>query len=88
MNPLCYLDYGALGAAILVLLVAVAVLFRVLMWVREILDLVLSRVQANTQALTVLATRLEGHAELDDLARGIFHLHAEPGSGFSGREEP
>ncbi len=57
--PSNYLDYGALGAAILVLLVAVGVLVRILGFAREILDLVLSRIQDNTRALAVLADRLD-----------------------------
>lgn len=59
-NATHYLDYPALGAAILVLLIAMAVLFRVLLWAREILDLVLTRVQDNTGALVRLAERLHG----------------------------
>jgi hypothetical protein len=58
MNVSQYLDYGALGAALFVLLVAVSLLFRVLMWARDIFDLVLTRVQENTQALALLAERL------------------------------
>ena len=73
------LDYGALGAAILVLLVAVGVLFRVLMWVREIIGMVLGRIQENTQALTLLAVRLEDHALVDDLSHGILRLRESHG---------
>ena len=58
-----YLDYGALGAAIGVLLIAVGVLFRVLMWARDIMELVLDRVQDNTRALTVLSQQLGEHEE-------------------------
>jgi len=58
-----FLDYGALGAAVLVLLVAVGVLFRVLMWARELMDLVLVRVEDNTRALAQLAERLHAHEE-------------------------
>lgn len=58
-----YLDYGALGAAILVLLVTVGVLFRVLLWAREIMDMVLDRVSDNTAALVRLAERLHGGEE-------------------------
>ncbi len=58
LPDLHYLDYGALGAAILVLLVAVGILYRVLVWVREILEMVLTRVQDNTNALARLRERL------------------------------
>lgn len=58
-----WLDYGALGAAMCVLLIAVGLLFRVLVWTREILELVLSRVQDNTHALASLSERIGTHEE-------------------------
>lgn len=63
MDTFRFLDYGALGAAILVLLVSVGVLFRVLLWARELMDLVLVRVEDNTRALAQLAERLNAHEE-------------------------
>jgi len=60
MEPTRYLDYGALGAAVFVMLVAMAILFRVLMWVREMMNLVLDRLQENTRALVHLADRVNG----------------------------
>lgn len=63
LSPSEYLDYGALGASVLVLLVAVGVLFRVLMWAREILEMVLGRIQDNTAALVRLSERLHGGEE-------------------------
>lgn len=56
--PSDYLDYGALGAAMFTLLVCVAVLYRTLMFVREIFGLVLERIQQNTATLAQLAERL------------------------------
>jgi hypothetical protein len=87
MDPFRYLDYGALGAAILVLLVAVAVLFRVLMWVREILEMVLKRIQENTQALTLLSVRLDEHPQADDLSHGLLRFRLNPGEGNSPETE-
>jgi hypothetical protein len=63
MSASNYLDYGALGAAILVLLVAVGVVFRVLMWARDIMEMVLSRVQENTRALASLAERIDARED-------------------------
>jgi hypothetical protein len=63
MSASNYLDYGALGAAILVLLVAVGVVFRVLMWARDIMEMVLSRVQENTRALSSLAERIDARED-------------------------
>ncbi len=85
MDVFRYLDYGALGAAILVLMVAVGVLFRVLMFVREVLDLVLRRIQANTEALTVLASRVGEHVSADEAMHGALGVVRTGGDGRSGR---
>lgn len=87
MDVFRYLDYGALGAAILVLMVAVAVLFRVLMFVREVLDLVLRRIQANTEALTLLASRVTDHASAGDGMHRVVGLGLPGGDGRPGRRD-
>lgn len=63
--PVDLLNYGALGAALAVLFVAVAILFRVLVWARSIFSMVLDRVEGNTAALVRLSERL--HDEGVDL---------------------
>lgn len=63
VNPSDFLDHGALGLSLFVLLLAVAVLFRVLQWARSIFDLILSRIESNTSALVRLAERLHGEED-------------------------
>jgi hypothetical protein len=62
--PTDVLNYGALGAAMIVLLIAMTILFRVLWWARDVMDLVLERVQHNTAALVRLAERLHGEDDV------------------------
>lgn len=62
--PVDLLNYGALGAALAVLLIAVSVLLRVLMWARELMEMVLDRIEQNTAALVRLSERL--HDGRDD----------------------
>lgn len=63
MVPADFLNYGALGLAMAVLMLAVAVLFRVLVWARGVLELVLERFEDNTTALVRLSERLHGSGE-------------------------
>jgi hypothetical protein len=63
LEPSDYLNYGALGASMMVLLIAVAVLYRVLLFVGQILSLVLNRFEDNTAALVQLAERLNQRKE-------------------------
>lgn len=86
MAILDWLDHGALGAAMMVLLFAVTVLFKTLLFARELMEVILQRVQANTRALTLLSAQLEGHVPMDDLARGLFHPHPRRDGAF-GKEE-
>jgi len=62
--PLDLLNYGALGLALGVLLIAVGILFRVLLFAREIFQITLERVENNTAALVRLSERLHGHEEV------------------------
>jgi hypothetical protein len=59
VSPTQYLDYGALGAAMLVLLISVGVLFRALTWAHDLFEIVLARLQQNTDALVRLAEKLQ-----------------------------
>jgi hypothetical protein len=59
-----YLDHGALGAAVLVMLVSMSMLYRTLLWTRELMEMVLNRIQDNTRALTALVERLGGYEEV------------------------
>jgi hypothetical protein len=65
LSPVDWLDHGALGASMLVLLISMTILFRVLRWAREVMELVLGRIQDNTAALVRLSERIhdgeEGH---------------------------
>ena len=58
-----YLAYGPLGASMFTMLICVGVLYRTLMFVREILGLVLDRFQQNTATLAQLAERLRRQEE-------------------------
>jgi hypothetical protein len=60
-----FLSYGPLGASMLILLIAVAILCRVLGWARGIFEMVLERVDRNTAALVRLSERLHGGEEED-----------------------
>ena len=55
MEMLRLLDYGALGAAMLVLLMAMSLHLAILRWTESLLDTVLGRVEENTQMLLGLA---------------------------------
>ena len=81
-----WLDHGALGASMLVLLFAVTLLFKVLLFVRELVEIILQRIQANTRALAQLSAQLEGHVLVDGLPRGILPLRPRRDGG-SGKEE-
>jgi hypothetical protein len=61
--PVDFLNYGALGAALLVLLIAVGVLLRVLQFSRDIFAMTLDRIETNTAALVRLSERLHGGEE-------------------------
>ena len=60
-SPADFLSYGPLGAAMLILLIALEILFRVLSWARGVFDTVLERVDRNTSALVRLSERLHDH---------------------------
>lgn len=64
--PTDLLNYGALGLAMAVLMLSIAILFKVLQWAHAIFDSVLSRIEANTGALTRLSERLQGSGEVDE----------------------
>lgn len=67
MLPTDFLDHGVLGVSLLVLLIAIGVLTRVLVWTREILrlvmDLVVTRIETDTTALMRQSERLYGSRE-------------------------
>lgn len=81
MNPMHLLDYGALGAAVLIILVAVGVLYRVLAFVREILSMVLERIQDNTRALAILTSRLGDSTSPDEMVSGFLAGRFPPTDG-------
>jgi hypothetical protein len=60
-----FLSYGPLGAAMFILLIAVAILFRVLAWAKSVFESVLERIDRNTTALVRLSERLHGGEEDD-----------------------
>jgi hypothetical protein len=59
MDPLRLLDYGALGAAVLVLLLAMGLLMWSLTWMEGVLEMVLDRIEENTQLLLDASHREE-----------------------------
>ena len=56
MDMLRLLDYGALGAAMLVLLLAMGLQMWTLTWMETFLSMVLERIEDNTQTLLGLTS--------------------------------